>query len=366
VPQGALIDEHKAPVATGAFVEVTALLGNNNSLTAVVIVVTRAADDDDDDDDGDDDGEWVEFRGTVSDLPETENLHGDWTVGDKTVRVGDHTEIEDHGQTVNIDDRVKVKGWLQADGSVRAIKIELLEEHDEPVFFIGEIMALPDNLQDGTWQIDEREVVVNESTELDDEHGEFVVGNRVKVYGRESDGTITAEKIRALPAPEIHFTGRVNSLPPEAPDSFVGEWEIGEKTVFATEETELKQENGEFIEGGLVKVKGRLQSDGSVIAYKIETEPLPWIEHVGVIKDLPGDDDLANGVVRTDNEDLLGLWEIGALYFLVTEETELDDEHGEFAVGVVVKATGRMRADGVVVAHEIETKRSHDDDDDDD
>jgi hypothetical protein len=364
VPQGALIDEHKAPVAQGAFVEVTALLGNNNSLTAVLIVVTRAADDEDDDDD--DHGEWVEFRGTVNDLPDTANLHGDWLVDDKTVQVGDQTEIRSRDRTIVEGDRVKVKGWRQSDGSVRASKIELLEETDEPTFFTGVITALPDDLQNGTWRIDDRDVVVNESTELNDEHGAFAIGSRVKVYGRRAgNGVVTAQKIWALPAPEISYVGRVASMPSETNGSFAGEWVIGEKTVMASETTEFKQENGPFTVGGLVKVKGRLQSDGSVIATKIATEPLPWIDHVGEILSLPSGD-LAAGAGANDNEELLGLWEIGSYTFLVTEETELDDDNGEFAVGVVVKAKGRMRADGVVVAHEIETKRSHDHDDDDD
>jgi hypothetical protein len=333
----------------------------------VVIVVTRAADSDDDDDG--DDGEWIEFRGTVGDLPDDENLHGEWLVAEKTVHVDDQTEIEDHGQTIVAGNHVKVKGWLQSDGSVNAVEIELHEERDEPVFFIGVINTLPENLQDGTWVVDERQVVVNPSTELDDNHSEFAEGNRVKVYGRRAgDGTITAEKIWALPAPEIYYTGRIISMPSETPGEFVGDWEIGEKLVIAIEETEFRQEHGPFTVGGLVKVKGRLQSDGSVIAYKIETLPLPRVEVVGEIVSLPGSEDL---LTRTDppdndNEDLLGLWVIGSTQFLVVEQTELDDEHGEFALGVVVKAKGQMRGDGVVIADEIETKRSHDHDHDDD
>lgn len=337
VPPGAFIDEHKGSVAVGAFVEVTALLGRNNSLTAVLIVVTR----NDSDDGGDDDqGQWVEFQGMVESLPagDDESLLGEWQVDGKRVQVSDQTEIELNGQTVAVGKKVQVGGWRQADGSVRAARIALVEDRGRSIYFAGVIQSLPENTFIGEWQIDDRVVAVSAATELKNRHGDFAVGRRVKVYGRDRDGVVQAEKIETLPAPEIQYSGRIISFPPE----LVGDWLVGQKKVTANGQTEFKQERGAFAEGMLVKVKGQLQGDGSILAKKIETLPMPKIEHRGEILELP------------DNENLLGFWRIGRLLFDVTVNTELKGDKEDFALGVLVKAKGRMRADGVVIAEEIE------------
>jgi hypothetical protein len=343
VPEGAFIDEHKGAVSVGAFVHVTAMLGPNESLTGLLIVVTRTGEDDDDDDDQ---REWIEFRGSIGSLPAEPNLLGSWVVGEKNVLVEPQTELEGDLQAFAEGKTVKVKGWKQADGSIRAVKIELREEQAQPVHFVGILEELPagDTLL-GTWLVDDREVTVTDSTTLETQHGDFVVGGRVKVMGQSQGGVITATLIKALPQPEIQYVGRIHSLPAE----LVGEWEIGEKRVTATAETEFKQQNGDFAVGLLVKVKGRLAGDGQIVALKIETLPLPLIEFVGEIRELP------------DGGSLLGLWQIGDYAFEVTDQTELRDNGEAFAEGMVVKAKGRYRADGVVIAEKIERHRHHDD-----
>lgn len=351
VPPGAFIDEHKGSVAEGAFVEVTALLGPNGSLTAVLIAVTRSANGDDNDDDR---GEWVEFHGTIDSLPSEngETLIGEWTVDGKHVQVSDQTEIKLNGQTVALGKKVKVAGWRQDDDSVRAARIELVEESGRYTRFAGVIQSLPENTLMGEWEIDDRRVMVSEATELKDRHGDFAVGQRVKVHGREQGGVVQAEKIEVLPAPEVRYSGRIISFPP----GLTGEWMVGTKKVIANDQTEFKQDHGAFAEGLLVKVKGRFQGDGSILANKIEVLPLPKIEHRGEILELPADGNL------------VGLWRIGRYVFDVTSNTELEDDLDEYALGVTVKAKGRQRADGVVVAEEIEiaSHRHHHDDDDGD
>ena len=342
VPEGAFIDEHKGAVAQGAFVEVTAILGRNNSITAVLIVVTRSGDDDDGDDGDDDDyRDWTEFRDTIQALPDGDSLIGNWNVGGRTVQVTDETDIETYGRTVEVGVKVKVWGWRQPGGSVLAKRIELVKAEGRTLHFTGVIQALPDDTLIGSWTIDGRQVDVSETTQLKDHHGPFVVGARVKVYGREGEGMVQAEKIETLPAPEIQYSGRIMALP----DGLFGSWTVGEKSVAVTPETELKQGNGPFALGGLVKVKGRLQGDGSIVALKVETMPMPKIEYVGEILELP------------DTPDLTGTWRVGRLYVEVTRDTELERDDGDFAVGAWVEVEGRMRPDGVVIAKEIETRR---------
>jgi hypothetical protein len=336
----------------GAFVEVTALLGRNNSLTAVLIVVTRSGSDDDDDDEGR--GEWVEFQGAIESLPanEDESLLGEWQIDGKRVAVSDQTVIELNGQTAAVGKKAKVGGWRQADGSVQAARIALVEDRGRSTHFAGVIQSLPEESPDGSltgdWEVDGRVVTVSETTELKNRHGDFAVGQRVKVYGRERDGVVHAEKIETLPAPEVQHSGRIVSFPP----GFVGDWMIGEKQVVSTDRTELDQRHGAFAEGVLVKVKGTLQGDGTIQAKKIETLPMRKIEHRGEIIELP------------DDPNLLGFWRIGRYVFDVTSATELKNDLDDYAPGVVVKAKGRQRGDGVVIAEKIEILTGRSDDDD--
>jgi hypothetical protein len=355
VPEGALIDEHKGEVAVGAFVQVTAILGENGSLTAVEIVVVRGNDDDDDDDDHH--GWWKEFTGKVESLPDNKQLLGKWVVDGVEVMVTRFTHIRDRDQQITVGDQVKVWGWRHKDGMVFAKRIELKEEHTPEIYFIGVITDLPDEGLVGDWMVDDRKVIVTQETELDDGEGEFVVGKRVKVRGHvqddnlvvashDNDGPVVATHIESLHDPEIQYMGAVV----EFPNGLVGEWTIGERTVFASEETEFKQENGAFAAGVLIKVKGHERPDGAIDATRIETLSLPKIEYYGEIISLP------------DNEELIGLWEVGPLTFEVTAETELEAHDDGFAVGVWVKVKGRTRADGTLLADKIEMKHEHDDD----
>jgi hypothetical protein len=352
VPEGALIDEHKGEVAVGAFVQVTAILGQNGSLTAVEIVVLRGNDDDDDDHHG----WWKEFTGKVESLPDHEHLLGRWVVDGVEVMVTRFTQIRDRDRQIEVGDLVKVKGWRHKDGMVFAKRIELKEEHAPEIYFIGVITDLPDDGLVGDWMVDDRKVIVTEETELNQEEGEFVVGKRVKVRGHvqdddsvvasHNDGPLVATHVESLHDPEIQYTGSVV----EFPDELVGEWVIGERTVFASNETEFKQHNGAFAAGVLVKVKGYERPDGAIDATRIETLLLPKVEFYGEIVALP------------DDEDLIGLWEVGPLTFEVTGETELEADDEGFAVGVWVKVKGRTRSDGTLLADKIEMKGDHDDD----
>ncbi len=341
VPSGAFIDEHKGQASPGAFVEVTALLGQDNSITAVLIVVLRSNDDDDDDDDRE--RRWVEFRGTVTSLPADNSQIGEWGVDERTVLVGRRTRIDQKHQPIVVGDEVKVWGWRLADGTIRAARIASKAEHNPPVHVVGTIEALPAGGVIGLWTVDGRSINVTDATELKTKHGDFAVGVRVKVHGRQGqDGAITASKIESLPLPEIHFKGHIVSQPAGS----IGEWTIGEKQVVTNEQTDLRDKHGPLIVGTLVKVKGVIQPDGTVLAREIETQPLPKVEKRGEIRSLPAD------------PALLGLWEIGPHLVEVSANTELKTKDGDFAVGVRVKVHGRLRADGVILAEKIETLRN--------
>lgn len=332
VLSGTIIDQHKGQVKVGAFVKVEALLGDAGALTALEIHVKRGH--------GDHDGSFTKFHGPVDKLPEGASLIGEWSVGGIKVLVSERTEIKSHGQPIQVGDQVKVEGWRQTDGSVRAKEIRLLEGEEELVNFVGAIGALPSGSLLGEWTIEGRKVTVTATTRLDTHHGDFAVGKRVMVHGvKRADGTILARFIMTLHEPKQQFIGLISTLP----DGLVGVWQVGDVSVETTAATQFEQENGPFAVGVRVRVWGQLHTDGSMLAEKIETLPLPKIVYVGEIVEFPAG--------------RIGLWHVGQLVFEATANTQFREYFGrKFAVGAWVKVYGRERTDGSFVAEKVETR----------
>ncbi|MEZ4866562.1 MAG: DUF5666 domain-containing protein [Caldilineaceae bacterium] len=327
-----VIEQHKGQVRVGAYVKVEALLGDAGSLTALEIHVKKGH--------GHHDGFMTEFRGTVEALPEGGSLIGEWTVDGIKVLVSEMTQIKSHGQPIQVGDQVEVEGWRQSDGSVKAKEIELRGALVEPVHFVGAIEALPTDTLIGDWMIDGRTVAVTETTQLSTHFGDFAVGKRVMVFGfQRADGSILARFIKTLYTPQQQFIGVIATLP----DGLIGTWDVGEWSVEVTSTTQLKEKAGPFEVGVRVRIWGEERDDGSILASKIESLPLPRIVYVGEIVDFPAE--------------RIGIWHIGQLAFEATADTQFKEYRGRhFAVGVWVKVYGRERTDGTFIADRIETR----------
>ena len=144
-------------------------------------------------------GRWTKFYGTVENLPA--GLIGDWLVSGRTVRVTPQTRLEHGPFTIGV--YVEVEGYLLADGSVQAVKIERKNHNDDNddygngpyIEFRGQIQSLPAGLM-GDWLVSGRIVRVTPQTRLKQEHGPFTVGAYVEVKGyQQADGAILAMKI---------------------------------------------------------------------------------------------------------------------------------------------------------------------------
>ncbi len=199
--------EHSSP-AVGMPVEVKGYMSTNGSILADKIEVKRNSDGDGHPGGGDGggdhgypgNGQYVEFRGQVQDMPA--GLIGNWTISGRTVRTNAQTRFE-HGP-FNVGDFVKVKGYRQADGSILAREIDREgsagDDHGHPgngqyVEFRGQVQDMPAGLI-GNWTISGRTVHATNQTRFEQEHGMFQVGSWVKVEGyRLSDGSINATKI---------------------------------------------------------------------------------------------------------------------------------------------------------------------------
>jgi hypothetical protein len=189
-----VIDEHKGLVDVGVLVKVEGTLNQDRSIDALEIAVKRG---EEDDNQPGDDHEYVRLVGVIEALP-ANGLLGQWTVDGKIVVINDRTELEQN-VTFVISDTVKVKGYVQTDGSILAREVEKENEgdggnDDHEVKFTGEIEALPQSGLLGEWQIDGQRVLVTPETEL--KENSYVVGDTVKIEGHaRPDGVIVAKKI---------------------------------------------------------------------------------------------------------------------------------------------------------------------------
>lgn len=259
------IDEHKGLVDVGVLVKVEGTRNGDGSITALEIAVKRG---EEDDNKPGEDHQYTQFVGLIEALP-AGGLLGEWTVDGKTVVVTDRTELDDNATFV-ISDTVKVKGYIQTNGSVAAREIEKENEgghggDGEEVKFAGKIDALPAGGLLGEWTVDGKTVRVTAQTEL--KGTGFAVGDTVQVEGRkQADGVVIAKQIEKQgEGEEVKFTGAIEALPA---DGLQGEWSVDGKTVLVTPQTELR--GRPYSVGDVVKVEGKARPDGVVVARKIE------------------------------------------------------------------------------------------------
>lgn len=367
------IKQEDGSVQLGACVKVEGTLLPDNSVDANKIEVKGANEcGEDGGGGGGAGGSYVEFYGTVSALP-VGSLIGDWMVSGTTVHVTAVTRIEqDHGP-VAVNACVEVKGWLLADGSVDANKIETKESNkcagggggagNPQVDFYGTVESLPAGGLVGDWQVSGRLVHVSATTQIEQEHGAVTVGSYVEIKGmQQTDGSIDATKIEVKMSfgggggnnAYVKFYGTVQGLPASG---FVGDWTIDGRTVHVDISTRIEQKHGAVAVGAYVEVKGWSQADGSVNAVKIEVKSSPggpggsggaYTKFYGFIEALP-----ANGLV--------GDWTISGITVTVTTTTRINQEEGLVALNAYVEVEGWVQAGGSVVATKVEVKASPDD-----
>jgi len=269
------IEEEHGLVSIGASVEVKGVQNADGSVTAYKIEVKQSSGG------GSNNGSKIKFYGTVESLPAS-GLVGDWMIGGRTVHVSANTRIEQEHDRLVVGAYVKVKGYLRADGSVDATKIEVKHSASggggsgNKVKFYGTIESLPAGGLIGTWVVSGRTVVVSATTKIEAKYGQPAVGAYVEVEGvQNADASINAYQIEVRNSATnngsstiyIKFYGNVETLPA---NGWVGDWTVSGRTVHVTATTILELNNGSVQSGAWVEVKGIQQADGSITALKIE------------------------------------------------------------------------------------------------
>jgi hypothetical protein len=140
--------------------------------------------------------------------------------------------------------------------------------------FTGPVQERPvGNL--GLWLIDDRRVLVDASTRLDEKQGPAVVGATVQVIGlRTAAGEILAIRIKTKDnnrpeEPTIKFQGPIEQLPA---GGLLGIWQVAGHTFTVGPDTELEYSPSSYAVGVFVQVHGVVSADGAIAAREIEIE----------------------------------------------------------------------------------------------
>lgn len=296
----------------------------------------------------------TEVRGVLQsmDLSDPDSgLAGVWRVSGITVTVALTTEIDTQAGPVVVGGWVKVKGAGDGSGGLDANEAKVVDTGT--VHKLAGILA---ELTDSSVTIDGITVALNSATIIDDT---AAVGQQVEVLSQlQADGTMLAVKINAGqqgdPAPNpdgtVVFVGTVESLPAAG---LVGQWVVSGQTLSVTLSTEIDQAKANVAVGVHVKIDAVQESDGSLTAVEIH------------VLNGPGHDDQGNNgnfikftglVVSLPPSDLIGQWVVAGRTVSVTANTQINQDAGPVAVGVLVKVEGYRLADGTVRAQEIEVK----------
>ncbi len=144
---------------------------------------------------------------------------------------------------------------------------------------------------------------------------------------------------------EFELKGQVEARPAGRS----GLWRIAGQVVRADASTRFDESKGPAVVGALVEVKGYLLPDGSRLATRIKVEENSpqgaGIKFRGLIQRLP-----ATG--------LIGQWQVGGRTVTVTADTVLRGRPADYRTGVLVRVYAVQRADGTLVARQIEPERN--------
>lgn len=198
-----IVREHGAP-AVGAFVQIEGSQRTDGGVDAIAIQVER-----DKDAPAGSIG-FINFYGSVVTLPTAVGgkYEGEWTIGANSRRVGvdSLTKIDTRRGEIRVGAFVEVKGYLFADGTVRAISISVRPAPPEGttigslsyIELIARVTALPETANFiGQWTLDNgRKVNVARQTVIDRQRSRIEVGVLAEVVGAElPNGEIDAKMI---------------------------------------------------------------------------------------------------------------------------------------------------------------------------
>lgn len=295
----------------------------------------------------------IEFKGTISALPNSADFTGTWVFsttavasGTVEVQVTDHTQIVPRGLTPRVGDSAHVVALKVGDTYIAmTIELERRTEDGVRVKFRGPIRAFTTTLP-ADWVIGGMTVTVTSETEI---VGTPKVGAlaEVEALARHDHGqrTLTAIKIVIVPPPpeQIELRARIESVT-------TGALTLAGVTIHFDSHTRLE---GRLQAGNFARVVFIQTDDNSYLAQSIRIERRGGDSNKVMLRGK------VTGVTR-DAQDVLTSISFSGIEVAVTADTHVD---GTLDVGVwaVVQATYTPESTTALTATEIHVEHHTDD-----
>ncbi|MFQ5576813.1 MAG: DUF5666 domain-containing protein [Anaerolineae bacterium] len=357
-------EQSDGPFAQGACVEVEYIVQNGQNIATHIETESSC-------DSGTLNLPLQKAHGILEAFPDV--MTGTWTIGGVDYQATPATEFdEDHGSFA-VGVCVKVK-YVDQGGTLTALEIETESAddcgapgHDSEFETTGLIEVMPTGTLSGTWVISGQTYTATLDTRFKQEHGDFEVGQCVKVEYWLNGSARIATKIETKHGhdcsgeqDENEVYGVIEALPGGGTLVLTGTWTIGGAQYVVDSNTKL--EDGPFYVGLLVEVKFVRLADGTLLATKIEgkqevdDDDKHTAKAYGLIEAIPTGNGTLNG---TGTFIFTGTWTIGGIDYVANAETKFKQEHVPFGIGVCAKV--RYRVEGSTnIALKIETKKAKD------
>ncbi|CCQ11569.1 hypothetical protein PALB_24700 [Pseudoalteromonas luteoviolacea B = ATCC 29581] len=233
-------------IANGVLVEIKGKELEDGSLLAIKIEFER-----------EDEREQVEFKGKITQVDADDTFF----IGSKKILINQQTQFE-YGSVsdIAVNSYVEVKGIVSHDGLVTALKIEFEKEEVEVKGTVTQVLS------ETQFLLNDKTVQYSTSTKFEQGNATRIgVGVTVKVKGfYDSERVLIARKIEFEKLEKVEFYGSITAL---ADGLFV----VNDKNVKYNDRTEFEQgSKDDLAVGKVVKVKGRIESNNTVIALEVE------------------------------------------------------------------------------------------------
>ena len=275
----------------------------------------------------------VDIRGVFSGV----DPNGNWIIDGKSVAVNADTKVN----TAVADGQVvEVEAVLLPDGSLLATEIEA-KDKDRIVSKKTKLEGIFEGVDNqGNWLISGTPVAIGPGTDTDSLP---YVGQRVKVKALlQQDGSLLAREVEnkgGLQKDEDDDSTKVKLEGIFQGVDADGNWLINGAKVSVDPLTRLE---GSPAQGQLVEVKGILQSDGSILAVKVEGEGKDPHKAKSEAK-------IRGTVTQVSDVAIV----VNGVTVALSVLTELE---GDLQVGQFVEVEARLQEDGTLVAKEVESK----------
>ncbi|GLX84093.1 hypothetical protein tloyanaT_03450 [Thalassotalea loyana] len=262
----------------------------------------------------------------------------DFSIGEQVITTTDNTEFDNGSiESLALGVHVEVEGHINNDGTLVADEIEF-EEVDE-ISVKGVVSSFVSATE---FSIGEQVITTNSETEFKNSNASMLaLGVTLEVEGvLDENGTLVATKVEFEETDEVEVKGIITVL------NSTTDFEIDGHHVITDEFTVFKNGTAENLALGVeIEIEGYANSDGSILAYKVEFQENDEneVEVIGAISEFVSAVDFS----------------IGEQKITTTDDTEFEDGSiADLAEGVTVEVEGALDENNVLVAKKIEFKEN--------